>query len=283
MKRLNLFVVGAMKSGSTTLHDYLAEHPEIFMSAEKEPGFFVAELWGNKSPTEYEDLFVDATDEKYLGESSTHYTKLPTYPGVAKKIYEYNPLAKILYIVRHPVERTISHYFHNKRDLLYHAETRSIITAIRKDKSYTDYSNYAMQLEPYIRFFGRERIYIVTFEKMISAPQVEMSKVFAWLDVDDAVQVSPNKKSNAAPKLYKVARGFGLLNKLRYSAQWDKLAPLFPAYFKKVGNQIAEKNGKKVIDNKGKILVYQELAPLYQDYIHKLEGIAGISFSDWSL
>ncbi len=283
MKRPNLFVVGAMKSGSTTLHDYLAEHPEIFMSAEKEPGFFVAELWGNKSPTEYEDLFADATGEKYLGESSTHYTKLPTYPGVAEKIYQYNSLAKILYIVRHPVERTISHYFHNRRSLRYHAETRSIITAISEDKAYTDYSNYAMQLEPYIRLFGRANVYIVTFEKMISSPQVEMSKVFAWLDVDEAVKVSSNKKSNVAPKTYKVARGFGLLNKLRYSAQWDKLAPLFPAYFKKAGNQMAERSEKKTIENNEKILVYQRLAPLYKNYVRKLEVITGISFADWIL
>lgn len=89
-KRVNLFLVGAMKSGSTTLHEYLSQHPDIFMSEEKEPGYFVPELWRDRPKDDYDRLFTNAYDKKYMGESSTHYTKLPTYKGVAERIYQYN-------------------------------------------------------------------------------------------------------------------------------------------------------------------------------------------------
>ena len=95
--------------------------------------------------------------------------------------------------------------------------------------------------------------------------------------------VSFGKKSNAAPKFYKVVRGFGLLNKLRCSSQWDKLSPLFPEYLKKIGNQMAEKKEEKGVDNDERIQVYQELTPLYRDYICELETISGRSFTEWLL
>jgi hypothetical protein len=282
MRSPNLFIVGAMKSGSTTLHDYLAEHPEIFMSPDKEPGFFVPQQWKNRKPEEYDRLFAAADREKYIGESSTYYSKLPTYPGVARRIHQYNADSRIVYIVRDPIQRTISHYLHNRRDLQRHAENRPILKAIEQDESYIAYSNYAMQLQPYYEVFGRERILVVLFEEMVASPEATLRGVFQWLDVDTDFTVATKRKSNAAPAIAPAIRGFGILNRVRYSSYWDRLSPLIPKRIKNFGNILAQKIETVNVSAREAEEVRQKLRPLYQDYVRDLEALTGRNCS-WRL
>ncbi|MGH8595341.1 MAG: sulfotransferase family protein, partial [Gammaproteobacteria bacterium] len=119
--RPNLFLVGAMKSGSSTLTRYLREHPAVFMARKpKEPSYFVAReqlrevypaiekmgFW--RSEGRYLGLFADAGDCSILGDASQNYARLSKVTGVAERIARFNPEARILYIMRDPVERTIS-------------------------------------------------------------------------------------------------------------------------------------------------------------------------------
>jgi hypothetical protein len=281
MKRPNLFIVGAMKSGSTTLHDYLAEHPEIFMSAEKEPGFFVPELWKNKNAADYEQLFAAAGNQKYCGESSTHYTKLPTYQGVSERIHQYNPEAKILYIVRHPVKRTISHYLHNRRTMHLHAESRTMLRAIEQDEVYTAYSQYSMQLGPYYEKFGRENIQVILFEEMTASPEKVLREIFAWLDVKPVLASEYNKKSNVAPLVAPTVRGFGLLNKLRHSSLWNQLSPVFPKKIRNLGNAMAERKEKADVHLGQVDEVHRKLRTMYMENVRELEALTGKSFDAW--
>ena len=283
MKKVNLFIIGAMKSGTTTLHDYLSEHPEIFMSQDKEPGFFVDKIWKNRPRDDYEKLFHRATNEKYLGESSTHYTKLPTFPGVAEKIYQYNPSAKILYIVRHPIERAISHYYHNRRDLLFSAEKRSIYRAFTEDNTYMAYSNYAMQIEPYLKLFGSNNLLIIVFENIISGSANDLFKIFNWLNIEKPQNLILTKKSNIAPERFNVVRGFGFLNKLRYSSLWGVISPYVPKKTRQFGNLLSEKKEVKRINKKDKNKIYHEFKPVFQEYIHNLEKLTGESYPLWTL
>ncbi len=283
MNRPNLFLVGAMKSGSTTLHDHLAEHPEIFMSSEKEPGFFVPELWGDKGEKAYSRLFEAVTDEKYCGESSTHYTKLPTYAGVVERIYHYASNAKILYVVRHPIKRTVSHYLHNRRTLDFHPENRPILKAIRQEDKYTSYSNYAMQIRPYYDRFGKENVQVILFEELISSPEKVLREIFQWLGVASSIPISCGKKSNAAPSTASTVRGLGLLNALRYSALWDRLSPLFPKKIKILGNVMAESQEVLTVSPHELDQVERKLQEQYRDYVSDLELLTGRSFSSWQI
>ncbi len=97
-KRPNLFIVGSMKSATTSLHNYLDLHPDIFMTKDpwKEPGYFVKEINLGKGIYWYLDLFKDAKNEKFLGESSVGYTRSPNYPGVPERIHDFCPNAKII-------------------------------------------------------------------------------------------------------------------------------------------------------------------------------------------
>ena len=240
MSKANLFIIGAMKSGTTSLHNYLNEHPQIFMCEPKEPGYFVEEISWEKGEEWYNNLFKGGQDQLILGESSTHYTKRPTFDRVAEKIYNYNPDAKFIYQLRDPVERAISQYWHNVRDLEYVGETRQMIDAVRQDQEYILFSDYAYQLEPYIDIFGKERIYVQTFEKMRDDPIKCLTEIFRWLGVDpDFIPENLNKKWNVMSDELQQVSGTGMLNSIRYSRLWSRLSPLVPQGIKDIGKNMS--------------------------------------------
>src|SRR6056297_2788047 len=100
-----------MKGGTTSLYRYLGEHREVGISSEKEINFFRTEEEFQKGQEWYKKLF--ANDKKIVGEASPDYTKRHLYPGVAERINSLLPNVKLIYILRDPLERIISHYVHN--------------------------------------------------------------------------------------------------------------------------------------------------------------------------
>ena len=167
IRRPNLFIIGSMKSGTTTLHEHLDSHPQIAMSRIKEPGYFVEELNQRQGEDWYLSLFEQDDCFRYRGESSTHYTKLPVYRGVADRLFRFNPDVRLIYIMRNPIDRLLSHYLHNVRDPVYGRERRALLQAVRKRPDYVAFGDYAMQLEPFINLFGRNALYTLTFEALI--------------------------------------------------------------------------------------------------------------------
>ena len=95
---------------------------------------------------------------------SVYYTHLPQATGVAERIRDFNPNARLIYMVRDPTERTISHYWHR---VIYNSEDRSLSRAIAEDTQYCDVSYYAMQLNSYFKQFNRDQIKILTLEELI--------------------------------------------------------------------------------------------------------------------
>jgi len=109
--RPNLFVIGAMKSGTSSLHATLAAHPQIFMCRKKEPDYFIEQCNWSRGERWYLSLFARAGDKPIIGESSTGYTQAPRFHGVPQRIRGFRPDARFVYIMRDPIERTISHYW----------------------------------------------------------------------------------------------------------------------------------------------------------------------------
>src|SRR3954465_14378495 len=107
----NLIIIGGLKCGTTSVHHYLGLHPEIGMSRPKELNFFVEELNWPLGADWYRGHFTG--DERVQGESSPHYTNEPRFAGVAERIHGLLPEARIVYIVRDPIDRMLSHYLHN--------------------------------------------------------------------------------------------------------------------------------------------------------------------------
>lgn len=193
----NLFVIGAMKSGTSSFHSYLDTHPQIFMSPVKEPFYFVHEDENAARLDWYLSLFEGVKDEIIIGESSTHYTIAPRKVGVPQRIAAFHPNPYLIYIMRDPVERIISQYwFHRWKQ----REPRDMQTAIREKPDYVDFSNYALQLSLYHEVFGKDAVKVVTFEQLKADPVRVMGDVYQWLGVD-ASHTSPRyfERRNVTP------------------------------------------------------------------------------------
>lgn len=157
----NLIVVGAMKCGTTSLHRYLNTNPEIYMSSKKEIDYFSRNY--NRGLTWYQSHFPDPRQVR--GESSTSYTKYPTFTKVPTRMHALIPEAKLIYIVRDPIERAISHYLH---DRIRGREQRSIEEALtaRSKNIYVTYSCYRLQLTQYLNCYPLESIFILETQNL---------------------------------------------------------------------------------------------------------------------
>jgi hypothetical protein len=177
----NLVVIGGLKCGTTSLHHYLNLHPEIQMSRPKELNFFVEELNWQLGSEWYTGHFQPAA--RIRGESSPHYTNRPRFDGVAERMRSVLPSdARLIYMVRDPIDRMLSHYLHNVGGGY---EARPPEEALAEERSaYVDRSRYAFQLEPYLEAFGPERIEVVSREELLSDRGATIRRVFAFLGVD---------------------------------------------------------------------------------------------------
>lgn len=230
----NLFVVGAMRSGTTALHESLAAHPDIFMSKVKEPAYFAdrhelaidsraataAGFAGNRR--RYVELFAAAGDVAYVGESSTHYTKLPRITGVAPRLATQASGPRILYIVRDPVERTLSHYRYAVRGKY---ERRSPMEALLAEPIYCAVSDYAMQIAPYVEALGADAVHIAIFEEVIDSDHPAHTQIFRWLGLDPPTSASqPMERRNEMAGELQRARGPSALHRLGRSATYQRVA-----------------------------------------------------------
>lgn len=190
----NLLLIGAAKAGTTSLHAYLAAHPEIFMAKLKELRFFTDPDHLSWLDT-YRQQF--ASDAHIVGESSTMYTRSPALPGVAERAAALVPHARLIYLVRDPVARAVASYTEER----YHGlEPRSIEQAFADlDDPYNPYvaaSRYAEQLGPYLRCFPREQLLVLSLRDLAETPVQTMSEVFTFLGVDPDSAVPADTRHN---------------------------------------------------------------------------------------
>jgi hypothetical protein len=177
----NLIVIGGLKCGTTSLHHYLNLHPEIGMSRPKELNFFVDELNWSLGPDWYRSHFPPSSAVR--GETSPHYTNRPRFQGVAERMREtLGADARLIYMVRHPIDRLLSHYLHNVGGGY---ETRELAEAVSDPGSaYVQRGLYAFQLEPYLAAFGAERILVVSREELGAERDSTVRRVFEFCGVE---------------------------------------------------------------------------------------------------
>ncbi len=177
-------VIGAMKAGTTSLAEYLSAHPEIFLTAEKEPHFFSFRDRQALGLEWYESLFDRADGAIARGEASTTYTKYPQYAGVAQRIAEHLPDARLIYIIRDPIDRIRSQYQHH---VAIGIERAPFEEAVLENPYYVDFSRYACQIEQYLEHFPREQLLIVTSEDLRRERVATLGKVYDFVGVDEGV------------------------------------------------------------------------------------------------
>jgi hypothetical protein len=176
----NLIIIGGLKCGTTSIHHYLGLHPDVQMSKPKELNFFVEELTWDLGMDWYRGRFDDRFAVR--GESSPHYTNLPRYTGVVDRIHEHVPDAKLLYMVRDPISRILSHWRHATGAGYETREMEDVLT--RDDQSYVTRSMYWMQLQPYLERFDRSQVDVIAQEELQSDREGTMRRAFEFAGVD---------------------------------------------------------------------------------------------------
>jgi len=177
----NLIIIGAMKSGTSSLHYYLDQHPQIAMSTPKELDFFIKEINWDRGIDWYKSHFSSNT--KILGETSPNYSAFPQFRDVPERMHSLIPNAKLIYLVRDPIERMLSHYVHS---VYMGRERRSPDEALADpDSLYINRSKYYKQLDQYIQYYDKSNILVVSSEDLLRNRQGCLKSIFVFLGVDD--------------------------------------------------------------------------------------------------
>jgi len=289
----DFFVIGAMKAGTTTLHDYLVSHQDIFMVQPKEPGFFSQpEVWA-RGEDWYLKLYESAGDKKLWGDGSTCYSRWPTYPHVPERIYQRNPNAKFIYLVREPVARAYSHYRHRMEEVAVHGgEFMTFSEAIDRDEEMLMAGCYAIQLEKFYEFFNVDQCFIVDFERLTSNSDQVLGEICAFLDLDPArfVHEAP-KLSNAAGGVvsnHRITTRLKAIRRLPVAREiLDAVSPEMRQKLLKSLSSLALKSpiGKRISQNYVSSISpaseadIEKLVQYYHGHNLALEALTGIRFS----
>lgn len=211
----NFFIFGATKSGTSSLYFYLKQHPDIFMSGVKEPHFFGfepdQEVWEVRNGenqkngyvvtdfSEYQKLFEAGAVAKARGEASVMYIYLE---GTAERIYAQIPDAKLVAVLRNPVERAYSAYLHRIRegDEPYEsfmdaleAEPKRIAEGWAPLYHYQNMGFYGEQLKRFYAQFPKEQLKVFLYEDLETEPERVIRDIYAFIGIDPAFK--PNTKT----------------------------------------------------------------------------------------
>ena len=180
----NLIVIGAMKCGTTSLHRYLDLHPEIGMSNPKEPNFFLEPPDGSwRRGVEWYASLFDAR-QPVRGESSAAYANLPRSTGTAQRMASVVPRARLIYMVRDPLARSISNWAHARALGLEHAALAEALA--EPDSRYVARSLYMTQLRAFLDHYPADRVLVIDNDELRTDRHGTLAEAFRFLGVDDS-------------------------------------------------------------------------------------------------
>lgn len=280
----NLFIVGAPKAGTTSLFNYLAEHPDVFMPPEKQPSFFghhvdraEAGIGPDRAEREqtYLDHFSEAGDETYLGEASPFYLWHPDVPG---RIAEVSPDARILISLRDPVQRAYSHYLMEYRE---GREDESFLDALEADRArevedrqsdrmYIEAGRYSEQVKRYFDTFGEDQVLVFLLEELKENPRDLLYRIARFLGIDPEPMERVDLDRHYA---YRAPRG-ELARKLRNDDRLQRFARwILPERLREFAGDrllLADRE-KPPMDPEARAM----LAEIYEPEIECLEDVLG--------
>lgn len=247
MRKPSLFIAGVPKAGTTSLSEYLREHPQVCISRPKEPHFFAEDFPGIRvvrCDDDYLNLFSHARDGQILGEASATYL----YSSVAlKNIYTFNPGAKVIVMLRNPVEMVQSLHgeflLNGFEDIVSFEEAWNQQAIRRVGKSipktcleplflqYRDFAGYGNQLERLFAIFPKDQVKVILFDDFVTSPRDTYLKLLQFLGLEDD-QRTEFPKFN--PRQQTKSKFLAQLTRYLYATTKD-LYPLLRAVKERIG------------------------------------------------
>lgn len=271
----HFIIIGAMKSGTTTLYRYLDLHPDVDMSRDKETDFFVAEKTWKNGLDWYCAQFTG--EDKVRGEASPNYTKLRDFAGVPERMAQHVPDAKLIYIVRDPVKRAVSQFKHSFILGTLDADPATF-HGTHEYNHIMDASHYARQLEAYYEHFPKEAVLVLDFDDLITDPQGVMNRVFDHIGVDH-LEITNSGAQNDSNELSKIPAPI-----LRFvqSPLGKQLASLVSRETRdKVRGALAR--GKQRTPPSFPDTLVEAMAADLQEDVNRFRALTGMAFAGWKL
>ena len=262
-------IIGAMKCGTSSLFRYVASHPDATPSSLKETDFFKTDADFAKGAHWYRSLFAEGDGLAF--EASPNYAKRHLFAGVPARMHSVLPDAKLIYVLRDPVDRIVSHYTHN---YAHGRESRSLADAVREDEgNYVQTSRYHFQLEAFLEFYPRERLLIVESERLLDDTDEVMRRVL------DFVELPPRHDRGLSAKRFHVSS-----KKRRRSAAEQWLAGVSDNRLWQVGiDRVAAPFRKSIETAKLSPAQRASLVETLAPDVEKLRAFSGLEFSRWAL
>jgi Sulfotransferase family len=272
-------VIGAMKSGTTSLYHYLKEHPQVFMARTKEPNFFTEEHNWRRGVAWYEHLFDEASDDvRAVGEASTNYSKYPEFRGVPERIASVIPGVRLVYSVRDPIERMRSHYLHR---LARGKEQEPIDVALLSNPTYVDTSRYALQIERYLEQVSMDQILVIRAEELQSDRSSTMRRIYRFIGVEEG-WMPPSLDE----EFYRTADkpSFSpLLASWRSARAWPTVRRLVPRSVRELVRRSAAKGATPSRIPPLSADARRRLEDLLREDVRRLMKLLGDGFDGWGL
>ena len=299
----NLYSIGGMRCGSTTIYNYLQQHPDIFIPDVKEPYFFLKQLLQQKKQSNsltgwYADvserilakpyqsldhflsLYESAKDEKYFADCS-HYLH---HPETAELIHQASPNAKFIMCLRDPTLRLYSEYTFNRKQGTITSSFKDFIDGeldgdrqsyIVPEGSRLRKGFYSEGLVTFRRLFGNENVKVVIFDDLKQQPHRVIKEIFSWLNVDSEFQLTDQHS-----QLSGIPRSKAISSAMQSNSIVTKLSRLLlPKVLRlKIRHWINLRLLKRVqIDSENEAF----LRSLYLEEVEKLESLCDRDFSSW--
>jgi hypothetical protein len=272
-------VIGAHKAGTTTLAQHLRRHPDVFLAAHKEVHYFSEHNW-SRGRDWYESLFAAAGSARAVGEASPGYTCYPLFDHVPERAAALVPQARLVYLVRHPIERLVSHYRH---DATYWGETQPIDEAVLDYRRYLSRSMYALQIDRWRDAgYAADQMLVVTTDDLRDDTASTLATVFRFLGVDDTFE--PSTIGTVFNEGSALRRPRARAESLRRSPLHRRVRGLVPAGMRQwLWRRMSTPVDPALVDVKirreTRAAVVEQLRPDLQ----RLRGYLGEDFSCWGL
>ncbi|CAN5745530.1 hypothetical protein BH10BAC2_BH10BAC2_43920 [soil metagenome] len=291
----NTFIIGIQKAGTTTLDDWLAQHPQIYCYESLKDVLLFARFNSmseimqrmEKEPLPYKD-------QPIVLQSAVNYI---FYPQYLQKLWEMSPEAKLIVILRNPVDRAISSYGYftkmlrekraMKDALLYEPTNSTEFSRDNSDFTYIEHGLYARQIKQCLQYFSKDQLLILDYDDLAGNPNLMLQQIFSFLGIDTGFQPDLTPKNVTGSVKNQVLQD-GLINRGKFR-KWivDKVIdPVFPVGKRKMlKKKLFEMNtGKKktaapvVADKETITAVKKQLQPYFLEDTKELDTLLGTGF-----